>query len=69
MLFIIIIIIIIAGVKGHAGVSQGQPEVKLLRNAIWPPNLVKNTALLWDFQILFVRNAMICSCQTTISFF
>ena len=28
------------GVKGHAGVSQGQPEVKLLRNAVWPPNLV-----------------------------
>ena len=46
------------GSKGHAGVSQGQPEVKLLRNAIWPPKLVKNTALLWDFQILFVRNAI-----------
>ena len=33
----------IAGVKGHAGVSQGQPEAKLLRNAIWPQNLVGRT--------------------------
>ena len=33
----------IAGVKGHAGVSQGQPEVKFLRNALWPPNLVERT--------------------------
>ena len=29
----------IAGVKGHARVSQGQPEVKFLRNALWPPNI------------------------------
>ena len=27
-------------VKGHAGVSQGQSEVMLLRNALWLPNLV-----------------------------
>ena len=33
----------IAGVKGHTGVSKGQPEVKLLRNAVWPPNLVGRT--------------------------
>ena len=33
----------IAGVKGHAGVSQGHPEVKWLRNAAWPPNLVERT--------------------------
>ena len=33
----------IAGVKGHAGVSQGQPEVKLLSNAVWPPNLERRT--------------------------
>ena len=33
----------IAGVKGHAGVSQGQPEIKLLRSAVWPPNLVERT--------------------------
>ena len=28
------------GVKGHAGVIQGQPGVKLLRNALWPPHLM-----------------------------
>ena len=33
----------IPGVKGHAGVSWGQPEVKLLRNALWQPNLVGRT--------------------------
>ena len=31
------------GVKGHAGVSQGQPEVKFLTNVLWPPNLVERT--------------------------
>ena len=30
-------------VKGHAGVSWGQPGVKLLRNALWLPNLVGRT--------------------------
>ena len=30
-------------VKGHAEVSQGQPEVKLLRNTIWLPSLVERT--------------------------
>ena len=30
----------IAGVKGHALVIRGQPRVKLLRNALWSPNLV-----------------------------
>ena len=34
---------VLLGVRGHAGVSQGQPEVKLLRNAVWPPNLVGRT--------------------------
>ena len=29
----------IAGVKGHAEVNRGQPGVKLLRNALWPPNV------------------------------
>ena len=33
----------IAEVKGHAGVSQGQPEVKFFRNALWPPNLAGRT--------------------------
>ena len=33
----------IAEVKGHVGVSQGQPEVKLLWNPKWPPNLVTRT--------------------------
>ena len=28
------------GVKGHAVVIRGQPEVKLLRSVLWPPNLV-----------------------------
>ena len=32
-----------AGVKGHVGVSQGQPEVKFLKNVLWPPNLVEKT--------------------------
>ena len=31
------------GVKGHAGVSQGQLEVKLLTNALWTPDLVGRT--------------------------
>ena len=31
----------IAGVKGHAWVSQGQPEIKFLRNALWPPNICR----------------------------
>ena len=30
----------IAGVKGHVRVIWGQPGVKLLRNALQPPNLV-----------------------------
>ena len=30
-------------VRGHAGVSQGQPEVKFFRNALWPPNLAERT--------------------------
>ena len=30
-------------VKGHAGVIWGQLEVKLLSNALWPPNLVGRT--------------------------
>ena len=29
-----------AGVICHAGVTWGQPGVKLLRNALWSPNLV-----------------------------
>ena len=33
----------IDGVKGHVGVIWGQPEVKLLRNDITPPNLVGRT--------------------------
>ena len=32
--------VIIAGVKFHARVNRSQPEVKLLRNALWPPNLL-----------------------------
>ena len=32
-----------ARVKGLAGVSQGQPEVKLRRNDVWPPNFVGRT--------------------------
>ena len=31
----------IVGVKGHAGVNWGQPEVKLLRNALWLPDVVR----------------------------
>ena len=30
-------------VKGHAGVTQGQPEVKLLGNPQWPTNLETTT--------------------------
>ena len=30
-----------AGVKGHIGVIQGQPEFKLLRNTLWPLNLLR----------------------------
>ena len=30
-------------IKGNAGVSQGQPDVKLLGNPQWPPNLVTRT--------------------------
>ena len=30
-------------VKGHAGVIWGQLGVKLLSNALWPPNLVGRT--------------------------
>ena len=30
-----------AWVKGHIGVIQGQPGVKLLRNTLCPPNLVR----------------------------
>ena len=33
----------IAGVKGHVGVSWGQVGVKLLSNALWPPNFVGRT--------------------------
>ena len=33
----------IAEVKGHTGVTQSQPEVKLLRNELWPQNLVGRT--------------------------
>ena len=33
----------IAGVKGHAGVSQGQPGVKMLKYVLWLPNLVGRT--------------------------
>ena len=33
----------ITGVKGHAGVSQSQPDVKLLGNPQWLPNLVTRT--------------------------
>ena len=29
--------------RGHAGVSQGQAEVKFFRNALWPPNLAERT--------------------------
>ena len=28
------------GVKGHAGFIWGHPEVKLLSNSLWSPNLV-----------------------------
>ena len=34
-------VLCIAGVKGHAGVSRGQPEMKLLRNALWLLNFVR----------------------------
>ena len=27
--------------EGHVGVIWGQPGVKLLRTAVWPPNLVE----------------------------
>ena len=30
--------------QGHAGVTQGQPEVKLLRNPLFPTNLITRTA-------------------------
>ena len=30
-------------VRGHAGGSQSQPEVKFFRNALWPPNLAEGT--------------------------
>ena len=33
----------IHGVEGSEGVSQGQAAVKLLRNAIWQPKLVRRT--------------------------
>ena len=29
------------GVKVHVGISLGQPEVKLLRHAVWLPNLMQ----------------------------
>ena len=32
------------GVKGHAEINWGQPEVKLLRNTIWLPDLVGKTS-------------------------
>ena len=32
----------IAEVRGHTRVSQGQPEVKFLRNVLWPPNIGRN---------------------------
>ena len=32
----------IVGVEGHAGVDWGQPEIKLLRNALWPTTFGKN---------------------------
>ena len=32
-----------AVVKGHIGVIKSQPEVKLVRNTLWPPNLVRKT--------------------------
>ena len=34
----------IDGVKGHIGVNWGQPEVTLLRNVVWLPNLVGRTS-------------------------
>ena len=37
-----------AWVKGHAGVSLDQPEVKLLRNALWLPNLIGRTTDICD---------------------
>ena len=36
-------VLCIDGVKGHVGLSRGQPEVKLLKNAPWLPNLVGRT--------------------------
>ena len=30
--------------QGHAGISRGQPEVKLLRNALWLPNFIIRTS-------------------------
>ena len=33
----------IPGVKGHVEFNRGEPEVKLLRNALWPSNLVERT--------------------------
>ena len=32
-------------VKGHTGVIQGQLKVNLLRNALWPPNLVNRISV------------------------
>ena len=37
-------VILIAGVKCHAGVSWDQVGVNLLNNALWPPNLVRRTS-------------------------
>ena len=33
----------ISGIEGHSGVSQEQTRVKLLKNTLWPPNLVGRT--------------------------
>ena len=52
------------GVKGHAGVSQGQARVKLLTNALWSPKckalLGSRVIMHWSSdvnQIAIVRNA------------
>ena len=34
-------IIHVDAIKGYIGIVRGQPEVKLLRNVLWPPNLVE----------------------------
>ena len=44
---------VLLGAKSNAVVSYGQPEVKMLRNTLWPPNLVgripdQSIMLCWD---------------------